>query len=563
MSTLSFCTKFITAINAVLLVSFLVFVSACDSPVDAGADLLQAKGKLTAEPEMSMTGLSNTILNHAGHFTDSIKGKNAALIRGIYQKNGDSLLWSSNGSFVKETDSLLWLLKNAYSYGLFPSDYNEGKLRESRNGLQTSRAMAGETSPSHWTNFDIKATASFVQLVLDLKRGRLLPDSTVAKDSSLTADFFLQQKENFTSQPVNVFVQSLEPAIKDYHLLKAALRRFLPKANLKRFTPVKTKDSLLLPKSIYKRIAEEDSLKLKMLKDPDSIAISKAIAKYQKWKKLKADGKITTALISHLNATDREKFLRIAITLDRYKLLPPLPQAYLLVNLPAYYMEVREGDSVQLRSKIICGKPATQTPFITSAITDMITYPQWTIPESIIKNEILPGLQRDPGYTKRKGYSIIDNKGNEVNPYSVNWSRFKKFIPYRVIQGSGDDNALGVIKFNFSNPYAVYLHDTNQRYLFSRSFRAMSHGCVRVQQWKELSYYLLRRDEMLDSAKSTPIDSLNKWLAVKKKKMVRINQQLPLFIRYFTCEGQHGKLVLHDDIYEDDKRYRQTVFVSK
>jgi murein L,D-transpeptidase YcbB/YkuD len=92
------------------------------------------------------------------------------------------------------------------------------------------------------------------------------------------------------------------------------------------------------------------------------------------------------------------------------------------------------------------------------------------------KKEILPGLQASAGYTRRKGYSILDAKGGEVNPYAVKWTKYRGTIPFQVVQGSGDANALGVIKFNFSNPYAVYLHDTNQRYLFGKSSRALVMG---------------------------------------------------------------------------------------
>jgi murein L,D-transpeptidase YcbB/YkuD len=268
-------------------------------------------------------------------------------------------------------------------------------------------------------------------------------------------------------------------------------------------------------------------------------------------------------LINRLNNTDKEKFIRIAITLDKYKMLPSLPEEYIWVNLPSYFLEVRKGDSVTLTSKIICGKTVTKTPQLTSAVSDMITYPQWTIPESIIKNEILPGLQRDPGYTNKKGFSIVDYKGNEIDPYTVKWAKYKKGIPYKVVQGSGDANALGVMKFNFANPSAVYLHDTNQRYLFDKKERAMSHGCVRVQKWKELAHYIIRRDSLADSTRYTPIDSLSSWLAHKQKKVIKVRQQLPLFIRYFSVEGRNGKLLLHEDIYEEDRRIREKVFARK
>ena len=264
-----------------------------------------------------------------------------------------------------------------------------------------------------------------------------------------------------------------------------------------------------------------------------------------------------------MNNTDKETFIRIAITLDKYKSLPALPAEYIWVNLPGYYLEVREGDSVVLSSKFICGKATTKTPQLNSVITDMITYPQWTIPESIIKKEILPGLKRSAAYTQKRDYSIVDHKGNELNPFEVNWAKYKNSIPFKVIQGSGDANALGVMKFNFSNPYEVYLHDTNQRYLFDRKSRALSHGCVRVQKWKELAYFIIRKDSLADSTKYIPIDSVNSWLAQKKKKVIKVHQQLPLFIRYFSIEGKKRQLVLHEDIYEEDKRFREKFFGKK
>ena len=88
---------------------------------------------------------------------------------------------------------------------------------------------------------------------------------------------------------------------------------------------------------------------------------------------------------------------------------------------------------------------------------------------------------------------MID-KGDEIDPYTVDWTKYKKGIPYKVVQGSGDENALGILKFNFPNKYAVYLHDTNQRYLFARNIRSLSHGCVRVQEWEKLAYNIVRYD---------------------------------------------------------------------
>lgn len=519
--------------------------------------------EINARAEDLIENTIEELLGNPAKLPDSIKLKNPGLLKEMYVRNNFGLLWSSEGVFLKEADSLFKFIDSSRYYGLLPADYYLRPLQRLRTELRQDTAKETKLDAAKWAYADMLSTAAFIQVVKDLRFGRLLADSVLVKDTALQAGYFSAQKTQFAGLPVDSFARGLEPAHTNYHQLKQALRQFLSTANLKSYTLVKGKDSLAIRRLVYQRISEEDSLKIRAEKKPDSLAFAAAVKKYQRLKKLKEDGKLSSKLIQHLNNTDREKFLRIAITLDKYKMLPALPEEYLWVNLPAYHMEVRRGDSVAFSSKVICGKPVTKTPQLTSAISDMITYPKWTIPESIIKKEILPGLKRNAGYTQRRGYSIVDNKGNEVSPYRINWAKYKNAIPYKVVQGSGDANALGVIKFNFANPYAVYLHDTNQRYLFDRKERALSHGCVRVHKWKDLALYLIRRDSLADSTNYTPIDSLDSWLAQKAKRYIKVRQQLPLFIRYFSAEGREGKLILHEDIYEEDRRIREKVFASR
>jgi L,D-transpeptidase YcbB len=268
-----------------------------------------------------------------------------------------------------------------------------------------------------------------------------------------------------------------------------------------------------------------------------------------------------------LNTSDIERFKRIAITLDRYKQLPAkMPDTYIWVNLPGYYLQVWDNDTLVLESRTIVGKPATRTPVLNSNITDMVTYPTWTIPTSIIVKEILPGLKRSPGYLARRGYRLLNNKGEVIDPGSVNWSKYSKGIPYRVQQGSGDNNALGIFKFNFANKYAVYLHDTNQRYLFKNASRALSHGCVRVQEWEKLAFFIARNDSINTKAGDTlryTTDSIKNWITAKAHLRIEVKNKIPLFIRYFTCEGKNGKVKFYDDIYGEDKALREKYFITQ
>jgi murein L,D-transpeptidase YcbB/YkuD len=171
---------------------------------------------------------------------------------------------------------------------------------------------------SLWAYSDLLFSSAFVQVVKDLKIGRLLPDSIVAKDSTLQPHFFVERLKSFQQREDSVF-ESLEPKDSGYIKLKLALHEFLPHADFTNYTFITAKDSSRIRPLLYQRLSEEDS-SLSTETTPDSLQVSAAIKKYQKRKDIKADGKISSALIERLNNTDKQKFIRIAINLDRYNL---------------------------------------------------------------------------------------------------------------------------------------------------------------------------------------------------------------------------------------------------
>ena len=554
---------FLTGIIALLFFLPIILISACnDHPVTIEEKKIVAKAEdINVSAEDIIEGTLKDVLQNNKQIDDSFQLKNASILQSIYNEYSFQPIWSKKGNFLNNGDSLFQLIDSARNYGLFPEDYYNVTLGGLKKQLKLDTSSQVKLDAAKWAYSDLLLTSAFVQIVKDLSKGRLLPDSLLATDSLLTPAFFTSQIKQFNSVTIDSFTTQLEPVNPGYQKLKTGLKKFLTKAHFKDYTIIKPKDSLQFPQLVYKRLSEDDS-SLMHISDPDSIEVAKAIRKYQKKKSLKADGLISMSLIDRLNSTDKEKFIRIAITLDKYKMLQPLPTQYIWVNIPAYYLQVIDSDTVVLTSRVVVGKPETKTPLITSAITDLITYPKWHIPESIIKKDILPGLKRDPGYTIRKGFTLFDEEGNEVDPYKVTWAKYKEGIPYSVVQGSGDENALGVMKFNFPNKYSVYLHDTNQRYLFSKSKRALSHGCVRVQAWQELTHFIIRNDS-LNGNKFIPIDTVNNWLVLKEKHLIPVRKKIPLFIRYFTCDVEKDNVVFYDDVYGDDRRIREKIFSDK
>jgi len=525
-------------------------------------EIVEKPEEINARAEDVIQGTLKDLLTGSAGLADSLKIRSTPIVQFLYEENSYQPLWSSKGLFNTKGDSLFSLISSAYKYGLFPEDYNFTKLTTQRNQLIADTSSKDKKlDASLWAYSDMLLTSAFIQMIKDVKVGRLLPDSVVAKDTSLTNEFFHNSLKKYQQETNDTFISHFEPQQKDYQKLKAALQMFLDTATFENLTYVRTMDSTRIPFFVLKRLAEEDSTIVQGSR-PDSLRVADAIKRYQKHYHLKEDGKITASLVNRLNDTDKEKFIRIAINMDRFKQLPPLPVQYIWVNIPSYYLQLRDSDTVVLKSRVVVGKPLTKTPIITSAISDMITYPKWTIPESIIKKEILPGLKKDTGYTIRRGYTLVDTAGNEINPYMVDWSKFKNTIPYKVVQGSGDDNALGILKFNFPNKYAVYLHDTNQRYLFSKTSRALSHGCVRVQAWEALAKYILRNDSTY-TANAVPVDSMMSWLATKQKKYIPVRKPIPVFIRYFTCSVNDDMLAFYEDIYGEDRKIREKIFSNK
>lgn len=507
-------------------------------------------------------------LDNKGKINDSIKLALPAIVDSFYHKNDYVNIWSKNEEWQPLADSLYNFIEGAEAYGLFPSDYHLKHLTALRTTIATD--SLAKSDANEWTKAELMLSDAFMQISKHLKQGRLLPDSiSLSSDTTVTNDFFIQNLNKVIDEKALLpLLTGLEPKHKGYTDLKDGIKRFTDSMDRKRYTYViyPNKDSLSFIKNLKKRLWEGGYLD-DAVKQADSANIASAIKKFQKKRGIRSDGKITSVLIRNLNTTDVERFKRIAINIDRYKQLPDqLPVKYIWVNLPSYKLRVIDSDTVVLESKTIVGKPGTRTPALNSEITDMITYPQWTIPNSIIKNEILPALKKNPGYLARKGFNLVNLKGETINPYSVNWQKYTKGIPYKIVQGSGDDNALGIYKFNFSNPYSVYLHDTNQRYLFKNTARALSHGCVRVEQWEKLAFYIATNDSLNQAPGVLPaytIDSIKTWLASKERRRIVVKNRIPLFIRYFTCEGKDGKVIFYDDIYGEDRILRDKYFAKR
>jgi L,D-transpeptidase YcbB len=247
----------------------------------------------------------------------------------------------------------------------------------------------------------------------------------------------------------------------------------------------------------------------------------------------------------------------ISLNLDRWRdEKDPFARRYVYINTPSFMLHVVQDDSIVFSSRIIVGATRTPTPQITSIIECFNIYPYWHVPRKIAVEEYLPVIQRDTSFVLRNNFDVLDRKGKVLKPDSIPWSKFhKNYFPAVLRQREGEENSLGIVKFLFDNPYAVYLHDTNARKLFRSSKRAFSHGCIRMEKAIELAHYLVTGSPMEKSG------AIEKYIKVKERHTLNLKDPIPVYIRYFTAETVSGELHLYKDIYGKDGKMNDAKFI--
>ncbi|WGE31221.1 L,D-transpeptidase family protein [Actinobacillus genomosp. 2] len=241
-----------------------------------------------------------------------------------------------------------------------------------------------------------------------------------------------------------------------------------------------------------------------------------------------------------------EAFYKLALNTQRLRIIPSFNNG-IFVNIPSYQLYYFKNGQLALQSKVIVGRDDRRTPVMYSKLSNVVVNPPWNIPPTILTKDIVPKLARNPGFAEAAGYEIFDGKGNKINPRSVNWSQYvnSKSLPYRIRQKARDDSALGRFKFNMPSSDAIYLHDTPNRGLFSKTDRALSSGCVRVERSDELASILLKEA-------GWSMDKKQQVLASEKTTSANIRSDNPVYLYYVTSWVENGKVYTLPDIYKLD-----------
>ncbi len=273
---------------------------------------------------------------------------------------------------------------------------------------------------------------------------------------------------------------------------------------------------------------------------------------YQHYRSLRMTRKLDSITIAEMAMPPETQLKHLRANMERIRWMQrKTGDMYIVVNIPQMELFFRKDGTDVMHMNVVVGKKARQTPSLFANMSNIVINPPWGVPPTILKNDVLPGIQKSgKQYLAKKGLKIYDHEGKSVNVSSVTARNYRR---YTYKQAPGDDNSLGYVKFNMPNKWDIYLHDTPHREDFGKRDRAQSSGCVRVQQPQEMALYILGELEKRESYTQGRLDTM---IATHKTKWETLKTKIPVFITYLTAfeDSTSSHVKFTRDIYLRDEK---------
>ncbi|OAB28002.1 Murein L,D-transpeptidase YcbB/YkuD [Flavobacterium fryxellicola] len=517
--------------NLFIILLLFSFLSRTKEALKSAVVLKKEIPKVLIQPEGKPTNIDSTLL----------LSFNNKVLTNFYKATNYRTVWQSE----EKRKIILEELKRSDEEGLQPEDYNLKVLFDFEKKAPSLDSL-------DLAKYDILLTSSLQKYIAHLTNGTVNPRK-LYKNWDL--------KENYIDLNTTVIhllksdslvykIEQLKPNHIVYKRLKKALQLLnnFPKDNFKSIkftkiiTPNDTSTSIIDIKKrliYWKDMQPNDSLT--PIYDQETVV---ALKRFQSRHGLAADAKIGLGTVAALNFSKKQRSEQIIANLERWKWYPKqMGQEYLIINIPDYKLLLVKNKDTLRTHRVIVGRIKRKTPILSSTLTQVVFNPTWTVPPTILKEDVIPAILRSRAYLTQSNIMVYDATGRFVSPYE--WQLSQAYT-YRYVQSPGTFNSLGMVKLIFPNRFSVYLHDTNHRDYFEKIDRSLSSGCVRVENPLELTEYLL------SDAASWNLEKITETLQKERTKFVKIKKEVAIHLLYWTAWSENGKLIFRDDIYNLD-----------
>lgn len=498
------------------------------------------------------------ILNRRSIIVAELKLLSSKDVIDLYKVRNYLPVWSEDGPSKKDLGSLIEVIDSTQTDGLNPSYYNLEQLK-----LLLDNFNSNKKNLQWLADLDMLMTDAAYTVAKHLRFGAVDPRSAgvmwkVSHDELNLGEALINNI--IDGNDFEKFYNNLRPTRPEYAKLQKLLTVYRdwvgkggwPKvANGRRKSVLGESNSQI--ESIKRRLVVTGELSASnAIGSNFDKALEGAVKRFQREHGLEVDGTVGAATLLALNMSAEERVAQIVANMERWRWMPRLlPKERIWVNIPDFTLNVFDGDKSILEMPVVVGTYNNKTPLLQSSVNLVVLNPEWNIPESITKKEMLPKLKQDPNYLKRQNIQVVQQIDGKTVLRDSSEVDFSSLQPgdFRLKQASGSGNALGKVKFLFPNPYAVYLHDTTAKSLFTHGVRAYSHGCVRVSQPLELASTIFSSSKEWDKSK------IEQAIKSGRRKSISVDNEMPVFILYWTAvEAKNGDMLLLNDIYGIDRQ---------
>lgn len=550
-----------------LLIALITLQSCKREPSDHPESSLRETGEEIYTEALTMAVDTSSVLFSALPINDATYKKSiASETHSYYTENGNKTRWLYTDMPSRLFGEYLAVLDSVANDGLNPETYRRSALKKA-----VDSAYANQLSEEYKVQLDKEITASFLLLTKHLTSGRFSKKVygthswIKPKYASKNKDLLLQLPDD---KPLATVVSTLLPKSELYLRMKekyVELKKqeldtatIIEFPNVKDFVygysdPVIEKIRKSLKAKGFEAVAEGNAATV------DSTLI-KTIQKFQQSNGLIPDGIFGKQTLYYLNMNEGRERDLLQLNMERMRIFNNyLGDNYAVVNVPEYKLRLYDKDSLLFETRVVVGKEATSTPIFTDTIKYVEFRPTWSVPQSIIKKEMIPQIvaQADPEKYLRRGYTMYE-KGKKIDPTTVDWtdpSVHKR--GFHFVEAPSAQNSLGLVKFILTNDMSIYLHDTPSKHFFEREERALSHGCVRVQSPNQFAYYLLKNEDEKNPWTQERVDEA--MHSGRHQNRISLKKKIKINIIYYTAwVDETKKIIIKSDIYKlDDEQLKE------